>query len=126
MGNFAGALEYLEPAVELWPDEPAYQAALGWALYKQPQSDAERAREHLEIARAQAPDDPTTLYRLGLVLRSVGDEATGEEILAIFRGLHAEGRTLVVVTHSERVAEVAQRVVRIRDGQILDEVREVA
>jgi putative ABC transport system ATP-binding protein len=54
------------------------------------------------------------------------DEATGEEILRIFRSLHAEGRTLVVVTHSERVAQVAQRVVRIRDGQILDEVDEVA
>ncbi len=87
MGNFAGALEYLEPAVELWPDEPAYQAALGWALYKQPQSDAERAREHLEIARAQAPDDPTTLYRLGLVLRSVGDEATGEQCILRAREL---------------------------------------
>jgi len=31
MGNFRGALEYLESAVELWPDEPAYQAGLAWA-----------------------------------------------------------------------------------------------
>jgi putative ABC transport system ATP-binding protein len=46
------------------------------------------------------------------------DEATGREILAIFRQLHSEGRTLVVVTHSEEVAAHAQRIVRIRDGRI--------
>ena len=46
------------------------------------------------------------------------DEANGREILEIFRTLHAEGRTLVVVTHSEQVAATAERVVRIRDGQI--------
>ncbi len=46
------------------------------------------------------------------------DEATGREILGLFRELHREGRTLVVVTHSEEVAAVAERVVRIRDGAI--------
>jgi len=46
------------------------------------------------------------------------DEATGREILTIFRNLHREGRTLVVVTHSEEVAARAERVVRIRDGRI--------
>jgi tetratricopeptide (TPR) repeat protein len=73
MGNFAGALEYLEPAVELWPEEPAYQAGLGWALYKQPRSDIARALEHLEIALSQAPDDASVHYRLGVVLRAQGD-----------------------------------------------------
>jgi putative ABC transport system ATP-binding protein len=46
------------------------------------------------------------------------DEATGRELLGIFRELHREGHTLVVVTHSEDVAAVAERVVRIRDGAI--------
>ncbi len=46
------------------------------------------------------------------------DEATGREILGLFRELHREGRTVVVVTHSEKVAAVAQRIVCIRDGAI--------
>ena len=54
MGNFQGALEYLESAVDLWPDEPAYQSGLGWALYKQPKPDTARAREHLETASSGA------------------------------------------------------------------------
>src|SRR5262245_49617459 len=33
-GNFRGAVDYLRAAVELWPDEAAYQSALGWALFK--------------------------------------------------------------------------------------------
>jgi putative ABC transport system ATP-binding protein len=52
------------------------------------------------------------------------DEATGHEILALFEELHREGRTIVVVTHSEDVAAHAQRVVRLRDGRIeKDEAR---
>ena len=78
MGNFHGALEYLEPAVDLWPDEPAYQSGLGWALYKQTRSDTTRAREHLEIASSQAPDDAVILFRLGTVLRSMGETESAD------------------------------------------------
>jgi putative ABC transport system ATP-binding protein len=46
------------------------------------------------------------------------DEATGREILGIFRELHRERSTIVAVTHSAEVATVAERVVRIRDGRI--------
>ena len=47
------------------------------------------------------------------------DEATGAEILSIFAELQQEGRTLIVVTHSEEVAAHAERVVRLRDGQVV-------
>jgi tetratricopeptide (TPR) repeat protein len=73
MGNFEAALEYLKPAVELWPDEPAYHAGLGWALHKQPRSDPEQARTHLEIAHRQAPDDAVVVFRLGIVLKALGE-----------------------------------------------------
>jgi len=46
------------------------------------------------------------------------DGGTGLEILEVFRTLHREGRTVVVVTHSEEVASLAQRVIRIRDGAV--------
>ncbi len=87
MGNFVAALDYLEPAVELWPEEPAYQALLGWALYKQPKSDSKRAREHLAIADEQEPDNAVTLLRLGLVLRSLDEEDAAEDHLARARAL---------------------------------------
>jgi ABC-type lipoprotein export system ATPase subunit len=46
------------------------------------------------------------------------DQRTGAGILDLLRGLQAEGRTLVCVTHNEEVAAAAGRVVRIRDGRI--------
>jgi len=87
MGNFHGALEYLEPAVDLWPDEPAYQSGLGWALYKQTRSNSTRAREHLEIASSQAPDDAVILFRLGSVLRSMGETELADAMITQARSL---------------------------------------
>ena len=87
MGNFEGALEYLEPAVDLWPDEPAYQSGLGWALYKQPQSDVARALEHLELAARAAPDDAVILFRLGMVLRASGEQERASELIERARAL---------------------------------------
>ena len=82
MGNFAGALEYLEPAVELWPEEPAYQAGLAWALFRQPNPDLERAQHHFETAARQAPDNALILFRLGRVLQAAGDADRGRELMA--------------------------------------------
>ena len=46
------------------------------------------------------------------------DSKTGEEIMALFDTLHAQGNTIVLVTHEPDIAEYAHRVVHIRDGQI--------
>ena len=46
------------------------------------------------------------------------DAATGRELLALFRRLNADGATLVVVTHDERLAAEAGRVVPMLDGMI--------
>ena len=46
------------------------------------------------------------------------DSKTGEEILALFKALHAKGNTLIVVTHEEEVARHARRIIRIRDGLV--------
>ena len=48
------------------------------------------------------------------------DAATGREILDLFRRLNADGVTLVVVTHDERLAAEARRVVHMLDGAICD------
>ena len=49
------------------------------------------------------------------------DSHVGEEVLAILKGLHAEGHTIVIVTHDRKVAEHAERIVELSDGRIVSE-----
>jgi putative ABC transport system ATP-binding protein len=49
------------------------------------------------------------------------DAATGREVLDLFRRLNRDGTTLLVVTHDERLAEQADRVVHMLDGRIVSE-----
>ena len=51
------------------------------------------------------------------------DSASTAEVLAIFDQLNSVGRTVIVITHEQDVAERAKRVVRLRDGVILDDLR---
>ncbi|MGC4072730.1 MAG: ABC transporter ATP-binding protein [Nibricoccus sp.] len=46
------------------------------------------------------------------------DSRTGEEIMALFEQLYAQGNTLIVVTHEEDIARHSRRIVRLRDGLI--------
>ncbi|MBJ22363.1 MAG: DnaJ domain-containing protein [bacterium] len=87
MGNFDGAREYFEHAVDLWPEEPAYQAEYGWTLYKQPRCDRGRAAHHLEIALGRAPEDAVIHLRLGLVLQADGESARADELIARARAI---------------------------------------
>jgi len=86
-GNFRGALEFLRPAVETYADEADYQNALGWALYKQLPSDPKAAKSHLERAAERAPKDPVVLFRLSIVLRSLGEQAESDQLLARAKSL---------------------------------------
>ena len=46
------------------------------------------------------------------------DSYSGAEILALFENLHAEGKTIILVTHDEAIAKRAHRVIHIFDGRI--------
>ena len=48
------------------------------------------------------------------------DQATGEAIAGLFDLLNKDGTAVVVVTHDQSIAERAQRVLRMRDGRIVD------
>lgn len=50
------------------------------------------------------------------------DSATTTEILALFRQIHAEGQTVIIVTHENEVAAHCHRVVRLRDGRVLSDL----
>ncbi len=46
------------------------------------------------------------------------DTKTGEEIMQLFEAIHAQGVTIVMVTHSPEMAQRASRILRLRDGRI--------
>ena len=51
------------------------------------------------------------------------DARTGAEMIALFERLNRDGTTVVVVTHDEDLARAAKRVIHMRDGTIIDDVR---
>jgi len=46
------------------------------------------------------------------------DAAAGGELMSLIKGLHAEGQTIVMVTHDPTVAGQADRILRLEDGQL--------
>jgi ABC-type lipoprotein export system ATPase subunit len=77
-------------------------------------------RQRVAIARALANDPVVVL----------ADEPTGNldsgatlEVLRLFEALHAAGLTLIVVTHDERIAATADRLISMRDGAFVDDTR---
>jgi putative ABC transport system ATP-binding protein len=47
------------------------------------------------------------------------DTKTGEEIMTIFQELHAEGKTVIIVTHELEIARHCERTIRFKDGEIV-------
>ena len=75
-------------------------------------------QQRVAIARAIAQAPPIIL----------ADEPTGnldsvstKEIMAILRRLHDEGRTVILITHDNEIAESAKRIIRIKDGKIIED-----
>ena len=76
-------------------------------------SGGQQQRVAIARAIAQAPpvilaDEPTGNL----------DSASSQEIIKILKELHAEGRTVILITHDNDIAAQAKRVIRIKDGKI--------
>ena len=76
-------------------------------------------QQRVAIARAIAQAPPVIL----------ADEPTGNldsgstgEIMDILEELHGEGRTVILITHDNEIAARARRIIRIRDGRIVDDI----
>jgi putative ABC transport system ATP-binding protein len=52
------------------------------------------------------------------------DQNTGHQVMALFRELHEEGRTIIMITHDVNIAKNASRTVKILDGNLYEEVAE--
>jgi putative ABC transport system ATP-binding protein len=107
-----------------WPKERRIARArellvrvgLGDRLHHRPSELSGGQCQRLAIARALARDP-----HLILADEPTGnlDTHTGREILALFEELHEAGRTIVLVTHDERVAGRAERQIRMVDGRVV-------
>lgn len=77
-------------------------------------------RQRVAIARALV-NDPSLL----LADEPTGnlDSKTGKEILKLFKKIHVEGNTIIMVTHDREVADQAERIIFVRDGKIEKEIR---
>ena len=77
-------------------------------------------RQRVAIARALV-NNPSIL----LADEPTGnlDSQTGSEIMALFDRLHAQGNTIILVTHEHDIAEYAHRIIHIKDGVVSDDVR---
>lgn len=77
-------------------------------------------QQRVAIARALV-NDPLVL----LADEPTGnlDSKSGREILEVFKELHRQGKTLILVTHDPNVAQLADRAIRLKDGNIESDVR---
>ena len=105
-----GAAESRELATEL-----ATRVGLEHRLDHKPFELSGGQQQRVAIARALV-NDPLVL----LADEPTGnlDSSSGTDILKIFDDLHAQGKTIIMVTHDQTVSRHTKRAIRLRDGQL--------
>ncbi|MCS7077936.1 MAG: ABC transporter ATP-binding protein [Bacteroidia bacterium] len=95
---------------------------LGDRLHHKPNELSGGQRQRVAIARALVnhpsiilADEPTGNL----------DSKTSYEIMNLFNQLHQEGNTIILVTHEEDIAQYAQRIIRIKDGNVESDIAKI-
>ncbi len=94
------------------------QVGLGDRLDHKPNQLSGGQKQRVAIARALV-NDPQII----LADEPTGalDSKSGAEIEALFNQLHEEGRTLIIVTHDNALAERTKRIITIKDGKVISD-----
>ncbi len=94
-----------------------HKVGLGNKVFRRPTQLSGGEQQRVAIARALV-NDPSII----LADEPTGnlDSKTGAAIIDLLISFHAQGKTLIVVTHDESLARRAARILRIRDGEIQD------
>lgn len=92
---------------------------LGGRVYHKPSELSGGQQQRVAIARALVSDPPMILAD-----EPTGnlDTKSGADIIRVLKELHAKGNTIVLITHDNNVAKQARRMVRIQDGEIIEDV----
>ena len=101
-------------------EEMLCKVGLQTKLHHLPNQLSGGQQQRVAIARALATnpsillaDEPTGAL----------DQKTGAQVMDLFKELHNEGRTIIMITHDENIAKHGDRIVRILDGEMTEEVK---
>lgn len=98
--------------------EALERVGLGKRIHHRPSQMSGGQQQRVAIARAVAARPPVILAD-----EPTGnlDSSSGREVMRILHELNDEGRTIILITHDNEIAEEANRVIRIQDGKIVSD-----
>ena len=103
-------------------EQALLEVGLGGRMRHRPAQMSGGQQQRVAIARAIAARPPIILAD-----EPTGnlDSGSGASVMEILRSLHDSGRTVVLITHDERIARTADRVVRLQDGKVTQEEKRI-